>query len=206
MGAAHKPLKIRNLAPGDELGALIRRIVSSRHLKSSIRLCEFLFYTADCAIRDAPEDATEQQIGIRVFNRHPGYNSSEDSIVRTHARLLRQKLSAYFAEEGANEELVVEIPKGHYLPIFISRKLNFEVVEGRSKAVDIPRVPQTVGSRPRARFWSWKLLLIITLTAFISSIALWQFGAKPAFALSPVEKFWRPFLSADPPLIIYSNA
>src|ERR1700751_449651 len=126
MGAAHKPLKIRNLAPGDELGALIRRIASSRHVKSSSRLREFLFYPADCAIRGAPEDATEQQIGIRVFGRPPGYISSEDSIVRTHARLLRQKLAAYFSDEGASEELTVEIPKGHYLLVFVPRKSESE--------------------------------------------------------------------------------
>src|ERR1700751_4452398 len=194
MGAAHKPLKIRNLAPGDELGALIRRIVSSRHLKSSIRLREFLFYTADCAIRGAPEDATEQQIGIRVFDRHPGYNSSEDSIVRTHARLLRQKLSAYFAEEGANEELIVEIPKGHYLPIFVSRKLDLQVVGVSSTDSEIPTVSVSETAQPRKRLWSWKLLLLVISAAVIFLAVLWQIGAKPAFALSPVEKFWKPFL------------
>src|ERR1700747_1388851 len=143
MGPAHKPLEICDIAAGDERWALIERIASSRHLKSSIRLREFLFYTADCAIRGAPEDATEQQIGIRVFDRHPGYNSSEDSIVRTHARLLRQKLSAYFAEDGASEELVVEIPKGHYLPIFVSRKLNIELVGVRPPEEEIPRAAIT---------------------------------------------------------------
>src|SRR5215475_7521187 len=122
MTLSHKPLEIRSMGLGDERWALIERIASSRYLKSSVRLREFLFYTADCAIREAPEDATEQQIGIRVFDRHPGYNSSEDSIVRTHARLLRQKLAAYFAAEGASEEVIVEIPKGHYLPVFVSRK------------------------------------------------------------------------------------
>src|ERR1700735_1312067 len=102
----------------DQRWALVNRIAASQHLKGSPRLCEFLCYIARCAIRDAPEDATEQQIGIRVFGRAPGYNSSEDSIVRTHARLLRQKLAEFFAGEGASEKIIVEIPKGHYLPIF----------------------------------------------------------------------------------------
>src|SRR5215813_3205271 len=129
MAVSHKSFGIRSMGFEDERWALIERIASSRFLKSSVRLREFLFYTADCAIREAPEDATEQQIGIRVFGRHPGYNSSEDSIVRTHARLLRQKLSAYFAEEGATEELLVEIPKGHYLPIFVPRKTELETAD-----------------------------------------------------------------------------
>lgn len=65
-----------------------------------------------------PEEATEQQVGIYVFQRRPGFNTSEDSIVRSQARLLRMKLSDYFAAEGASEGIRIEIPKGCYLPEF----------------------------------------------------------------------------------------
>lgn len=206
MTVSHKPFEIRSMGLGDERWALIERIASSRHLKSSHRLREFLFYTADCAIREAPEDATEQQIGIKVFERHPGYNSSEDSIVRTHARLLRQKLTAYFVEEGASEPLIVEIPKGHYLPVFVSRKHELEVLESHSapdgKMAAFPSPDRTGKTR-----WSWKLFALITLPVLaVLAVLLWQSGARPAFALSPMEKFWKPFLSDDPPLVIYSNA
>ena len=81
-----------------------------------------MLHVTACAIRETPEDATEQQIGIQVFQRSPGFNSSEDSIVRSHARLLRLKLSAYFSAEGASEPLIIEIPKGHYLPVFLPTK------------------------------------------------------------------------------------
>ena len=75
-------------------------------------------YIAESALKETPETANEQQIGVRVFDRPPGYNSSEDSIVRTHARLLRLKLAEYFSTDGAAEPVVVEVPKGHYLPVF----------------------------------------------------------------------------------------
>jgi hypothetical protein len=204
MSVSHKPFEIRRMGLGDERWALIERIASSRHLKSSVRLREFLFYTADCAIRVAPEDATEQQIGIRLFDRQPGYNSSEDSIVRTHARLLRQKLAAYFAEEGANEDLIVEIPKGHYLPIFVSRKLGLGVIEVPEDG--IAQVPAAETISIRRSFRSWKLLLLLVLLVTVVVGVLWQIGIKPGFALSPVEKFWKPFLTDDPPWVIYSNA
>src|SRR5258707_14120143 len=92
---------------------LAQRIVASPHLSSSPKLIEFFQYVVDCCLRDAPEEATEQQIGIHVFRRIPGYNSSDDSIVRSQARLLRLKLTSYFANEGSSEELIVEIPKGN---------------------------------------------------------------------------------------------
>lgn len=206
MTVSHKPFEIHSMGLEDERWALIERIASSRHLKSSVRLCEFLFYTADCAIREAPEDATEQQIGIRVFHRPPGYNSSEDSIVRTHARLLRQKLAAYFTDEGVNEELIVEIPKGHYLPIFVSRKQEIEVLEQAPINGEAPRVqaPETI--RSGKGFRSWKLWLLLSVI-IVGAALLWQTGMKQAFAASPVEKFWKPFLTTDdPPLVIFSNA
>src|SRR5580704_15431945 len=102
---------------GDIRWELVQRVVGSPHLIGSARLRDFLLHVTVCAIRETPEDATEQQIGIQVFQRSPGFNSSEDSIVRSQARLLRLKLAAYFNAEGASESLIIEIPKGDDLPV-----------------------------------------------------------------------------------------
>src|ERR1700730_11865697 len=107
---------------GDIRWELVQRVIETPHLISSARLRDFLLHVTACAIRETPEEATEQQIGIQVFQRSPGFNSSEDSIVRSQARLLRLKLSAYFNAEGASEPLIIEIPKGHYLPVFLPSK------------------------------------------------------------------------------------
>src|SRR5580698_1486647 len=121
---------------GDLRWELVQRVAESSHLIGSARLRDFLLHVTACAIRRTPEDATEQQIGIQVFQRSPGFNSSEDSIVRSQARLLRLKLAAYFNAEGASEPLIIEIPKGHYLPVFLpshraefAKELPDEVVE-----------------------------------------------------------------------------
>ena len=112
---------------GDLRWELAQRIVESPYLIGSARLRDFLLHVTACAIREAPEEATEQQIGIQVFQRPPGFNSSEDSIVRSQARLLRRKLAAYFKAEGASEPLIIEIPKGHYLPVFLpSQRVGFD--------------------------------------------------------------------------------
>lgn len=195
----------------DERWALINRIASSPHLKPSPRLCEFLFYISKCAIREAPEDATEQQIGIRVFGRPPGYNSSEDSIVRTHARLLRQKLEAYFAEEGAEEGLILEVPKGHYLPVFHTRRLTPAAVENGVHLTGETRVqqePQPEDSKaPRSRLRSWApVLVLLLLVAAVAGLVIWHPSRAVAPRETAVDRFWHPFLAADPPLVIYSNA
>ncbi|MGB7189472.1 MAG: hypothetical protein WBD10_05000 [Acidobacteriaceae bacterium] len=209
-----------NLAPkmsakllGDARWSLVERIAASQHLKSSARLREFLFYIAECAIREAPEDATEQQIGVRIFHRTPGYNSSEDSIVRTHARLLRQKLAAYFAEEGLHEKLIVEIPKGHYLPVF--QPGDQELQAAHTKLVlAAPEVSASVSKAvlPSARSprLVYGLLLVIVVVAAAGGAAwFWHPVSRQATARTAVDKFWQPFFTNDaddPPLVVFSNA
>ncbi len=189
----------------DPRWALIQRVAASQHLKTSIRLRDFLLYVGECAIRDVPEECTEQQIGIHVFERAPGYNSSEDSIVRTHARLLRQKLGEYFAGEGSAEQTIVEIPKGHYLPIFhAANSIRSNVPSGvvvPPPSASASRVcGQFKGVRPKAG-----VAIIVFILLGLCGFYFWK--ARPeARQRSAVEIFWRPFLHDDPPLVIYSNA
>jgi hypothetical protein len=211
MAASNVIPEVDSRLAGDERWALVNRIATSQHLRSSPRLREFLFYVAKCAIREAPEDATEQQIGIRVFGRHPGYNSSEDSIVRTHARLLRQKLASYFAEEGSAEPVVMDVPKGHYLPVFHTR------AEVSATAPDLAALPhpappasdpdnarQIPFAVPRVFVWLGSCLVLALMV--IATLLLWHPWRVAAPAESAVDVFWRPFLNTEPPLVIYSNA
>jgi hypothetical protein len=62
------------------------------------------------------------RIGERVFHRSANYNPNQENIVRSQARLVRQKLESYFASEGYTEPLLLIIPKGGYTPEFVVRR------------------------------------------------------------------------------------
>ena len=81
-------------------------------------MADFLLYVVDRHIRDRSEEITEQQIGVLVFGRTEGYDSNEDNIVRSYARNLRKRIEDYFAGEGSDETIRVDIPRGGYIPIF----------------------------------------------------------------------------------------
>ncbi len=191
----------------DERSTLVERVLASNQFKASLRLREFLRYIADCAIRESPEAATEQQIGVHVFNRIPGYNSSEDSIVRTHARLLRQKLAEFFSTEGVGEPIVIEVPKGHYLPTFRPRHSD-------PPPVPFPVAPPVLPDKPRpARINSlWKTMplgivlgMLCVVVVASSAFLIPRAWPKAPAEKSAVEVFWAPFLTGDPPVVIYSN-
>jgi hypothetical protein len=186
---------------------LVQRIVASSHLRGSNRLRDFLLYVTECAVRNAPEEATEQQIGIHVFNRLAGYNSSEDSIVRTHARLLRQKLAAYFAAEGAAEDVIMEIPKGQYVPVFravaVKEQLPLPPDGADSKMATSAAAPVIQYGAPRNKV----ILPVVALLIFLAgALATWLFWPKPSAPSADLERLWHPFISEQPPLVIFSNA
>lgn len=106
-----------------ECRALVQRILASKEFQRTNRLRDFLLYVVDRKLADSPQEITETLIGHRVFGRPAVYNTGEDSIVRTEARILRQRLDRYFSKEGLAEPIILEIPKGSYVPMFRSREL-----------------------------------------------------------------------------------
>jgi hypothetical protein len=112
----------RDPCPSDEqCRALVERILASPELRRATRLRGFLTYVVDRKLAGRPEEITETLIGHRVFGRSPTYNAGEDSIVRTEARTLRQRLERYFSGAGASEPVILEIPRGGYVPVFRPR-------------------------------------------------------------------------------------
>src|SRR6478752_7495051 len=101
-----------------ECRALLKRIIDSKEFQRATKLREFLTYAVECKFAEASQELTESLIGHRVFHRSPTYNTGEDSIVRTEARILRQRLEIYFNGSGIGEQIILEIPKGGYIPVF----------------------------------------------------------------------------------------
>lgn len=102
----------------DERWLLVQRIISSPPFQKSNRLRELLQYIAQETLRGNAHELTEQHIGNTLFHKPSNYSPLEDSSVRVHVRQLRLKLHEYFNEEGRNEPVILEIPKGSYAPIF----------------------------------------------------------------------------------------
>jgi len=102
---------------------LIQRICDSDGFRRSKRLCEFLQFISEKAIEGDVSEIHERQIAVEVYGRPDGsYDPSLDNTVRVQARSLRQKLAEYFHGPGRDEPLIVEVPKGGYVPVFRLRE------------------------------------------------------------------------------------
>jgi hypothetical protein len=98
----------------EERQHLVERVAASEVLRKAARLRQLLLFLAERSFRDPQKPIKEQEIGIEVFGRDPGYDPDEDNIVRNAARQLRVKLKEYFDGEGRDEPWFLDIPKGGY--------------------------------------------------------------------------------------------
>lgn len=101
-----------------EHAQLLKQVLSSRTFTKSPRLAKFLEFICVEAIEGRDLDINEQKIGVQVFGRSASYSAVDDSIVRTQARLLRQRLEDYFEHEAPDTPLIISVPKGGYVPLF----------------------------------------------------------------------------------------
>ena len=82
------------------------------------RLAQLLDFVVASTLRGEAGHLKETTIGVYVFGRSPDYDPKADTIVRSQAWRLRSKLRKYYASEGANDPIVIDIPIGHYVPVF----------------------------------------------------------------------------------------
>jgi hypothetical protein len=166
---------------------LLERVAASDSFQKSKRLRDLLLYLGERSLQDPHCTLREQEIGVEVFGRPPDYDTSHDTLVRVHVSQLRKKLQEFFVTEGRKEPLVIEIPKGSYVPVFRPRR---EITETE---------PAAPPAAPR-RHWSFASGLAIGLAS--ASLAWIAFRAYSAFpdrasrelAESPI---WAGFRSSN---------
>jgi len=96
----------------------LNRILSSKAFRQADRLKRFLSFVVAETLSGRGDRLKEFAVGVEVFGKDTSFDPRNDPIVRVQARRLRAQLSRYYREEGQEDELVIEMPKGGYAPIF----------------------------------------------------------------------------------------
>src|SRR3974390_2533686 len=111
--------------------AELERILASTCFRNSTRVSRFLRFTVETTLRAQGDPIKEYLIGVEVFGRDGSYDPRLDPVVRVEAGRLRSKLAEYYRTQGQDDSLVIDLPKGTYVPIFSTRKPTIEI--GHSK-------------------------------------------------------------------------
>jgi len=99
----------------------LQRILHSSTLRNSVTLQQLLQFLVTRSLEGKPDGLKEYTIGLEAFGRKADFDPKTDTIVRVQTHRLRQKLKEYYEQEGIHDPILIEIPKGHYCPIFRAR-------------------------------------------------------------------------------------
>jgi TolB-like protein/Flp pilus assembly protein TadD len=114
---------VANPAPDDlPVREQLERILASPTFQQSDRLKRVLTFIVLEAIEGRRDELKEYVLGVQVFGREESFDPRTDPIVRVQARRLRAKLVHYYREEGRADELIIDLPKGGYAPVFRRRE------------------------------------------------------------------------------------
>lgn len=165
--------QLGELSSSSDEWALAQRVAASSGFRKSVLLTNFLLYVCDRKLRGHEEEITEQQIGVQALGRKAAYNPGDDNIVRNYARILRQRLDDYFADEGKDESLRISIPRGTYVPVFEPNAPPAQAspsVDGNANPIEPVRAPAKSG----IQLW-W--LATGTVLLFLCGVA-WLLGER----------------------------
>src|SRR5215813_3067048 len=108
--------------PSDQVLAQVQKLLASPLLKESHQLQAFLKFVVRETVEGRSKHIKEYVLGCVVFGRKPDYDPRHDGIVRVQATVLRKRLERYYEKEGANDPIVIDLPRGGYVPRFRARE------------------------------------------------------------------------------------
>jgi TolB-like protein len=139
----------------------LERVLASETFAQSESLKRFLRHVVEKTLEGRNGELKEQVLGADVFGRGDSYDPRIDPIVRVQATRLRGKLRDYYLTEGSRSGVVIDLPKGSYVPSF-SETAGKESPPARGK--------------PRLFMVS---AVVLALFALLAGSLLWKGDAPP---------------------------
>jgi hypothetical protein len=194
--------------------AQVEKILASHALHGSESLSKLLRYLANHSLDHPGTSPKEYQIATEVFGRQKDFDPHLDSMVRVQAGRLRTKLAEYYGSEGAEDSLLVEMPKGNYHLTFHPR--SHGAARNHADASHEPSNNLEVDGRT-SRTWIIAVVALSVVLASAVAVATDRFlnrrVAEARLASDapdvPVafHVFWKGFLTGpQEPWVIFSNA
>jgi hypothetical protein len=214
-----------NLSTEEKL-AQLERVIGSQAFHESESLRSFLSFIVNKLVAGEEDQIKEYTIAIDVFGRGSQFNPRIDSVVRVQAGRLRYKLQEYYTTEGKADKILIELPKGHYKPVFSYIELTNGTPKVEDVAAELLKPPLAESSAivneaetpARAAQGSRWLVIALSIAVIALSISTgllyWanqkarnQAAANLEGKIEAVyEEVWGDFLkSSEPTLVVIGN-
>ena len=197
----------------------LEKILSGRTLHGSESLKAFLRFVVEKTVANGDGGLKEYIIATEVFGRNSNYNSRIDSVVRVQASRLRTKLHEYYTTEGKSDQVVIDLPKGHYTPTFAYKSVQDEANGSAEEAELSGKTYKSDNAVSKVNLWMTVSLVATILLAALLGAMLWRVNSEKARLSTAVEPesqvaidrqaslpLWGDLLrSPEPFLVVFSN-
>jgi len=158
----------------ESIRAALEKILASPGFANAERISRFLRYTVEETLNGQTDKLKESLLGIDVFGRKPSYDPRVDAVVRTEAVKLRARLRDYYESEGREDQVVIDLPKGGYIPAFRHRE---------KPSPEAP--PPVIAEPPRRHEWKPAAATVLVVAILAASVYLISKRTRSAGASSP---------------------
>ncbi|MEP7361699.1 MAG: DUF2380 domain-containing protein [Acidobacteriota bacterium] len=182
-------------SPGEEeVRQALEKLLASRRFARAERHSKFLRYIVAETLTGRGRQLKESLLGAEVFGRAVDYDPRVDPVVRVEATKLRGRLEEYYRVDGAAEPVIIDFPRGGYVPHFRFREVA-AVVEEAAGAALLEGVPAAangdLSGTPRSTSWTKRWFLAVAIMALaVASWLGWSMRSAPqgrVVALLPLE-------------------
>ncbi len=102
----------------EDIHRQLERICAGTAFRGSLRLTRFLTFVVETTLAGKSDTVKAYTIAVEALDRGSDFNPESDPIVRVEAGRLRHALARYYAEAGRNDAVVIDLPRGTYVPVF----------------------------------------------------------------------------------------
>lgn len=98
--------------------ASLNKVLANEEFARSPRIVEFFRFIVVETIEGRSEYIKAYTIALAAFGRDEAFDPQLDPVVRVQAVRLRRMLKQYYLTDGKNDPVVIELPRGSYVPTF----------------------------------------------------------------------------------------
>jgi hypothetical protein len=138
----------------DDVRQELGRIVRSAAFRDAFRLTSFLTFVVETTLAGRGDRLKAYTIAVEALGRGADFDPQTDPIVRVEAGRMRSALARYYAQAGGNDSLVIDVPRGTYVPTFRRRDIERATAQARaprptSAGVEVGVLAEMTGHRQR---------------------------------------------------------
>src|SRR5918995_134295 len=156
------PPNARSPPSAADVRAQLDILLASPDFDVPARARRFLSYVVEETLAGRADRIKAYSVGMEVFGRDQNFDAQNDPAVRIEAGRIRRALTHYYLAAGLSDPIIIDIPKGAYVPHFAWRT---------EQVTDRPAGARPPTDVPVAKSSIWSKRQVVSLGAGLALLA-----------------------------------